>query len=69
MLEVGAILSFGDYSKYFSAVSARNATDKLPMYEMPLIFVFWGWGEHVSRHYFPKMPHHSLLSGAATALS
>ena len=40
MLEGGAILSFGDYSKHFSAVSAHNATDKMPMYEMPLIFVF-----------------------------
>ena len=34
-------------------VSMLNATDKTPMYEMPLIFVFgvwglglWGWGEH-----------------------
>ena len=33
-------MSFGDYSKHFSAVSAHNATDKLPMYEMPLFFVF-----------------------------
>ena len=34
-------------------VSGHNATDKTPMNEMPLIFVFgfwglgfWGWGEH-----------------------
>ena len=34
-------------------VSGLNATDKTPMYEMPLTFVFevwelafWGWGEH-----------------------
>ena len=32
-----------------SLVSGLNATDKTPMYEMPLIFVFrgWGLGEHV----------------------
>ena len=34
-------------------VSGLNATDKMPMHEMPLIYVFgvwglgfWGWGEH-----------------------
>ena len=34
-------------------VSALNATDKTPPFEMPLSFVFevwgwafWGWGEH-----------------------
>ena len=56
MLEGGAILSFGDNSKHFSAVSAHNATDKLPMYGMPLIFVFgvgesmflyWGLGDGI----------------------
>ena len=36
-----------------STASGLNATDKTPMYEMPLTFVFgvwglgfWGWGEH-----------------------
>ena len=34
----------------YSTVSGHNATDKMPMYEMPLNFVFGGWvlwlGEH-----------------------
>ena len=33
-----------------TVVSGHNATDKTPMYEMPLIcvsgFLFWGLGEH-----------------------
>ena len=29
---------------HYYRVSGLNATDKTPMYEMPLIYVFGGWG-------------------------
>ena len=28
----------------FSLVSGHNATDQTPMYEIPMTFLFWGWG-------------------------
>ena len=36
------------YSNLLLLVSGLNATDKTPMYEMPLIFVCRGWGENFS---------------------
>ena len=33
-------------------VSGRNDTDKSPMYEMPLFFVFGGWGFEIGRAFF-----------------
>ena len=33
-------------------VSGHNATDKTPMYEMPLIFVFGVWGFEVGESIF-----------------
>ena len=54
MPEGGSKFSLGVYSKHFTAVSAHNATDKLPMYmyEMPLIFVFGVWVLGVGRAFF-----------------
>ena len=34
------------------AVSDQNARDKIPMYEIPLIFVFGGWGFGVGESIF-----------------
>ena len=33
-------------------VSGLNATEKTPIYEMPLTFVFGGWGFGVGEHFF-----------------
>ena len=33
-----------DQTKLTISISGLNATDKTPMYEMPLIYVFGGWG-------------------------
>ena len=38
------------FLRYLSTVSDWTATDKTPMFEMPLIFVFGGFGETIFLH-------------------